>query len=229
MPSTTVNAIVPLATPAASPRGLSRGRIDLAWTDRSSVENSYVIEQSLDGAEQLVASGNHGGQRYGIRRPRSVPRGGRPISSASGLTATPPATIPPFSTIATVTTPAFPSQPASVTATATAEGTITLTWADTTNETGYRMERSLNGTTGWSQVGTPAANATSFSDTGLAENTRYYYRLIALNAAGSSAPSVSANAVTPLSTPGSVAATAVWSTRIDLTWTDRSASEAIRN
>ncbi len=107
-----------------------------------------------------------------------------------------------FSTIATVTTPAFPSQPASVTATATAEGTITLTWADTTNETGYRLERSLNGTTGWSQVGTPAANATSFSDTGLAENTRYYYRLIALNAAGASAPSLPANAVTPLSTPG---------------------------
>ncbi len=135
------------------------------------------------------------GARWARRRP--TPRASRRSGPFDGSTtyyfrvravySSYPANYSTYSTPVSATTPAFPNPPAGVTATATSEGTITLAWADATNETGYRLERSLNGTTGWSQVGTPAANATSFSDTGLAENTRYYYRLIALNAAGASA------------------------------------------
>ncbi|WP_161625872.1 fibronectin type III domain-containing protein, partial [Singulisphaera acidiphila] len=79
---------------------------------------------------------------------------------------------------------------------------------------GYRIERSVNGSTGWTLVDTVAANAISYNDVGLPENTRYYYRVIATNAAGESAPSASANTVSLLATPGSVTATVISSTRI---------------
>ncbi len=102
---------------------------------------------------------------------------------------------------------------------------IALSWTDATDETGYRIERSLNGTSGWSQVGTATANTTSFLDTNLPENVLYYYRVTATNAAGESAPAASATAQSPLATPASVTATVVSSSRIDLAWTDRSSGE----
>jgi hypothetical protein len=64
---------------------------------------------------------------------------------------------------------------------ATANGTdsIDLSWTDVTNyETGFRIERSLNGTSGWTEITTTAANAVSYSDTGLDPETTYYYRII---------------------------------------------------
>ena len=42
---------------------------------------------------------------------------------------------------------------------------------------------------GWTQVGTAGADVVSFSDTGLAASTSYYYRVFATNASGDSAPS----------------------------------------
>lgn len=70
--------------------------------------------------------------------------------------------------------------PTSLAATGTSSSTIGLTWVDhATGETGYLIERSADGVSGWTQVGTAAANATSYSDTGLAPNTTYYYRVAA--------------------------------------------------
>ncbi len=109
---------------------------------------------------------------------------------------------------------------------ATADGTISLSWTDATGETGYRIERSSSGTTGWTAIATTGSGVTSYSDSGLPENIRYYYRVTVTSAAGDSAPSLAANALTSLNSPGSVAATFVSGSRIDLTWTDRSAAES---
>ncbi|WP_193378525.1 fibronectin type III domain-containing protein, partial [Singulisphaera acidiphila] len=229
--SASANTVSLLATPGSvTATVISSTRIDLTWTDRSSAESSYQIEQSLDGvtgwssvgtasanATSFSLTGSFDGSTAYHFRIRASRLGEAPtyLANTSGYSAT-----------ASGTTPAFPNAPLSVTATATAEGTITLVWGDTTNETGYRIERSVNGSTGWTQVGTAAANATRFNDAGLPENTRYYYRVIAANAAGDSAPSAAANALTLLAAPGSVVATFVSSTRIDLTWIDRSSAES---
>ena len=69
---------------------------------------------------------------------------------------------------------------------------ITLSWTDNaTNETGFAIERQLNGGP-FVQVGTVAANVTTFVDTvanGLAPAATFGYRVIATNAIGPSLPS----------------------------------------
>jgi hypothetical protein len=76
-----------------------------------------------------------------------------------------------------------------------------LTWIDTvTNESGFQIERSSNGTT-FFPIATVPANATSFSDSPLFANTSYWYRVRAFNNGGNSMYSAVAKTTTlaPLS------------------------------
>jgi hypothetical protein len=57
------------------------------------------------------------------------------------------------------------------------------------------VERSPDNAT-WAQIGTSAS--TSYSDAGLTDGTKYYYRILASNTAGDSAPSNVASAFTDL-------------------------------
>jgi titin len=68
-------------------------------------------------------------------------------------------------------------------------------WTDnSTGETGFKIERSTNGTK-FSQVATVGAGATGYSNTGLRGGGRkYYYRVRAYNSAGNSAYSKTASA-----------------------------------
>lgn len=72
---------------------------------------------------------------------------------------------------------------------------IVMTWTDNSNdETGFRLERNLNGGAfAVLALGSLGSNITSFSDGTVAQSTTvdnvYGYRVVAFNAAGSSAPS----------------------------------------
>lgn len=92
-----------------------------------------------------------------------------------------------------------PAAPTSLVATAASDTRITLTWLDNaTNETGYTVERSANGTSGWSVIASSLpANSTSYADTGRSPATPYYYR-VRCNVSGllASAYSNVANATT---------------------------------
>lgn len=83
-------------------------------------------------------------------------------------------TLAPLTMVATGQGPPF--VPTSFTATAISASRIDLSWEDTgPNITGYEVERSLNGTTGWALIGTTPD--TIYTDDGLAQNTHYYYRV----------------------------------------------------
>jgi hypothetical protein len=99
-------------------------------------------------------------------------------------------------TYAAVTPPAIPPPPPSgLTATANSSSQITLSWTDTaSDEAGFKLERSPNGSTAWTLIATPAANATSTTDNGLSAGTTYFYRLRATNTNGDSAYSNTASA-----------------------------------
>lgn len=69
-----------------------------------------------------------------------------------------------------------PFVPTNLIATAISASRIDLSWEDTgINITGYEIERSLNGTTGWALIGTTPD--TVYTDDGLNQNTHYYYRV----------------------------------------------------
>ncbi|AMV40931.1 fibronectin type III domain-containing protein [Planctomyces sp. SH-PL62] len=223
-PGAAANAVSPLLAPSGfSATAVSGGRVDLSWTDRSSKETSYVVERSPDGITGWTSVGGS----IGANATSAVDAG--PFDGSTTYHYRIRAylnTLAAYSNAATTTaaTPAFPSKPAAPTATPGAEGSIALTWSAAIGAAGYRVERSATGTSGWAQVGAPTSS-TSLTDSGLAEGTRYYYRVTAYNAAGDSAPGAAANAVSPLLAPSGFSATAVSGGRVDLSWTDRSSKE----
>ena len=89
--------------------------------------------------------------------------------------------------------PTAPSAPQSLAATA-GSGSVTLSWAAPASDggaaiTGYNIYR---GTSPGGESGTPVAtnvSAAGFTDTGLVNGTTYYYRVAAVNSAGTSAQS----------------------------------------
>jgi len=95
----------------------------------------------------------------------------------------------------TVVTP--PAAPTGLSANAPACDRIDLAWTDNAdNESGFKIERSLNGST-FNEIDTVGVNATGYSDTTVSENTLYYYRVRAYNSAGNSAYTNVASDTTP--------------------------------
>jgi hypothetical protein len=102
-------------------------------------------------------------------------------------------------TLGTTTPP--PAAPSALRATAVSASQINLAWIDTvTNETGFEIERSINGAT-YTQIATVAAGTQAFNNTGLTPNQKYWYRVRAINAGGFSGWSGPATATTPLTRP----------------------------
>ncbi|MDA0348286.1 MAG: fibronectin type III domain-containing protein [Verrucomicrobia bacterium] len=75
--------------------------------------------------------------------------------------------------------------------------TLNVTWTDNaSDETGYRIERSLNGSGIWTILDTLAPGVTLFVDSTVASNTAYLYRVIALRPPSQSAYNTTATATT---------------------------------
>src|SRR2546425_523464 len=85
------------------------------------------------------------------------------------------------------------------------------------------IERSADGGSTWSTiVSNSGSTATTYSDTGLMHGTTYTYRVSAINSIGTGSPSSAASATTLAvapSPPTRLAATAVASSQINLSWT----------
>ena len=120
----------------------------------------------------------------------------------------------------------LPAAPTSLNAEAINTGRIDLSWQDNAvNETGYSVERAMNSASLWLPINTLAANTSSYSDAGLNDGTKYFYRVFASNTGGNSIYSNVAFAVTPIQTPTSLTANQIEGGAIQLTWQDNSGSE----
>lgn len=107
-----------------------------------------------------------------------------------------------------VGTPTDVATPTSVQATKVNESTITISgnYSQPTGRELIVIERSLNGTSGWASIGQFLATfGWSFQNTGLNPNTRYYYRVKAIDSQGALADSgysATVNAITdPITVP----------------------------
>nr|WP_233516805.1 glycoside hydrolase family 6 protein [Paenibacillus curdlanolyticus] len=113
-----------------------------------------------------------------------------------------------------------PAAPASLNA--TASGTqAALSWTASTGATSYNVKRATTSGGPYTTVAT-GVTATSYTNTGLASGTTYYYVVSAVNSAGESANSAQASATTPAvvtvpAAPSSLTA-AAGSAQVTLGW-----------
>ncbi|MXW17846.1 MAG: hypothetical protein F4Z83_09920, partial [Gemmatimonadetes bacterium] len=121
-----------------------------------------------------------------------------------------------------------PDPPTGLTATAVSSSRINLAWNPPVDDggspiTGYRLEWSQNGTSGWTLLNPDTTStATTYSDTGLDPVTTRHYRVLAININGRSGWSAVHSATTPADVPGmpiGLAAAAQGQTQINLSWT----------
>jgi len=92
--------------------------------------------------------------------------------------------------------------PSGLTASDISSSRIDLTWNDnSSNEMEFIIERKTGAAGTYAQIHTAAANATSYSNTGLSASTNYLYRLYAHNSTGDSAYTNEADATTPAAPP----------------------------
>jgi hypothetical protein len=95
---------------------------------------------------------------------------------------------------------------------------ITLDWTDAAGEGTYRIQRSANGTSGWTTVGTVPANATTFTNSGLTVNTRYYFRVQTLVGTTVTATSAVVNRYTRLNAVTGLTFTTKASNQMVIAW-----------
>jgi hypothetical protein len=126
--------------------------------------------------------------------------------------------------------PTAPQPPTNLSATSASSSQINLSWSAPNNNggspiTGYEIERSTDSGSTWSTiVSNSASSSTTYSDTGLAANTSYLYRVSAINSVGTSSPSNTSSATTgTMATapqpPTGLAANTISSSQINLSWT----------
>jgi hypothetical protein len=123
-----------------------------------------------------------------------------------------------------------PSAPSNLVLAPISSSQINLAWNDNSNnENGFVLECSTSASGPFTPMNV-SANVTVYSDTGLATNATYYYRIKAYNGVGDSSYSNVANATTlaqamPPTAPSSLVATVASSTQINLSWVDNSNNE----
>lgn len=115
--------------------------------------------------------------------------------------------------------------PESVSSKVLSTSSIAITWVDkATGETGYVIERKPDGGS-YVQVASLPQNATSFTDAGLVEGTKYFYKIKAINTIPAESRPVEISVTTLLNAPGNLSASAISDTNVLLAWVDFSSAE----
>ncbi len=231
----TASATTTLGAPAApsnlTAAAASNSQINLSWIDNSTIESGFAVERCTGAGctnfAEIAETGPdaQGYSNTGLAANTTYRYRVRAFNDSgdSGYTNETQAT--------TTVSSTKPAAPSGLSATAVSVNQINLVWVDNSpNETGFKVYRSLDGVT-YSRVFTSAAGVTSYSDTGRAASTKYYYYVLAFNSFGNSANSNTAAATTfptataPPAAPTNLAATAPSSNQVALTWRDNSTDE----
>jgi uncharacterized repeat protein (TIGR01451 family) len=162
---------------------------------------SYLVERSPDGNTAWTSVGttaNTSLQDASLANATSYFY--RVTASNSAVTA------PPSNVVTITTVPAAPT----LAATTASDSQIDLSWNDVTGETGFIVQQSADGTSGWTQVGTTPQGTTTLPVAGLTGGTTYHFRVLATGAGGDSAPSNVVNPVTTAAPPSFASLTTLY-------------------
>lgn len=198
---------VPQPPTNLSAAAVSSSQINLSWNTPSNNGGlpitGYKIERSADGGNTwstIASNTNNTSTTYpdiGLTQNSTYTYRVSAVNLAG--TSSP-------SNMTSATTFTVPSPPTSLATNATSSSQINLSWiAPSSNGgtpvTGYEIKRSTDGGSTWSTIVANTGNtSTKYSDTGLAANTTYTYQVFAINSVGTSAPSNTASATTPILT-----------------------------
>jgi fibronectin type 3 domain-containing protein len=197
--SSTTPQTIPSPPSALAATAFSSNRVDLTWTDNSFNEGGFRIERGPSSAGPWTSVGTVG---TGVTAFSNLG-----LSEATTyfyrVTAFNTAGSSAFSNTASASTPqSIPIAPGNLTATPVSVSQINLAWSDnSSNETGFVLERAPASGGPWLQVATFGPGAVSYANTGLSSSTTYFYRVRAYNSAGFSLSSNTASATTFGATP----------------------------
>ena len=227
--STAGSGSAPAAPSSTNAVAVSDTRIDVSWQDNSSNETGFEVHRSTTGASGsfalLIGVGanvkaySNTGLTSSTQYCYKV-RAFRITGSNTSYSA--------FSAAACATTlpPPAPAAPSGTDAKPSASTVVDVSWVDnSTNESGFRVERSLDAGATWTNAGTVGSNVASSQDPGRSSEQQVCYRVVAFNAGGDSPPS-NADCTAPPAAPTGLTATAeADQPAIDLAWKDNSAVE----
>jgi hypothetical protein len=186
---------VPAAPGGLAASAVAPSQINLSWMDNSTDEAGFTVERASSPTGAWVQIGTTAASVVSYAdnsvNPQSTFTYRVRATNASGSSA--------YSNAASATTPAAaPAAPSLLTSTAVSPNQINLSWTDnSSNETGFKVERAPSSSGAWTQIGTTGTNVASYADTTTVESTTYYYRVLAAGSASDSGYSNTANATTP--------------------------------
>jgi titin len=223
------DASVPAAPILLRADSVTSSQIRISWTDIASDETGFKIERVETGIYVEIATVGANVTEYTDSSLRTCHTYWYQVRAynASGDSDY-------SNTISETTLGCVPTAPSELRVTVRAESSISLAWWDrSSDESGFSIERSTNGTT-FTEVGSVGANASDYTDSGLTPATNYWYRVRAFSGTVYSDYSNVVNDSTLAGTapaggipaaPTGLAATPVSSSSIAVTWFDSSTTE----
>jgi len=199
--------------------------IQVGWTDNSADESGFRIERAVASGGPWTSLGTTWANAvafYDWQLPAQPPAADQPAcyrvfafnNYGDAQSSNVPCT-------------AIPAAPSNVAATASGSD-VNVTWTDNSAvEEGFQVLRG-DAPYNLSVVATLPANANTYHDPGLPDNT-YYYRVLATKDGGTSRESNTANVVvltTPPAAPSTTAVVPISSSGVYLNWSDNSTNEA---
>ncbi|MGI0018559.1 MAG: fibronectin type III domain-containing protein, partial [Nitrosotalea sp.] len=219
-----------VATAPLSPTGLtanmiSSSQINLSWTagnNGGSTITGYKIERSSDNGSTwstIVSNTGNTATTYSNTGLAASTTYTYQVSEINAIGTSSPSSTASATTGITVT---IPQAPTGLAASVVSSSQINLSWTAGNNGgsaiTGYKIERSSDAGTTWGTlVSNTGSTITTYSNTGLAANTTYTYRVSAINSVGTSLVSNTVSATTSGSSTTSTISLTVNS--VDLTGT----------
>ncbi|HEY2953640.1 MAG TPA: PKD domain-containing protein, partial [Candidatus Eisenbacteria bacterium] len=212
-----------VATAVCDSTDPSGGAVALSWRDNSTNEDGFEIEESADSVNFTPVE---------IGGPESITftRAGLPPATPMWFRVRATNAFGPssYSNVAFATTKAIPVEVPVLAAATASSSSISLSWNNVASETGYELQRSPDGVSGWTPIAQLGADVVRFTDSGRLSLTQYFYRIRALGPCSfATGFSATAQAMTSgsITAPGSLVAKSSSWTRVNLTWIDKSNNE----
>ncbi|QYY34906.1 fibronectin type III domain-containing protein [Ruficoccus sp. ZRK36] len=208
-----------LPTPELSADAPGHTTVTLTWSDKS-LETQFNIQQRELGADTwtdmaTVSANQTTYQVTGLTESTEY---------EFRIRASAPSCSSDWSNVQPVTTTATPPGTPSLLNATAHWNEVVLIWSSVNGETGFVLERALSGSDAWTEIATPTANDTTYTDTSVVQGESYQYRVKALNknvaSNYSNIRSVTVPVRTQPATPAQVNVKVISNSELQITWVD---------